>query len=93
MGVLPGQKFVWLKAKSDSNVPEGIIRFNQRYLQILGVSAGSKVVVVYEGSILFTAVIEVATDLQRGIVLINERKMSEFGLNDGTAVMIATPRK
>ncbi len=93
MGVLPGQKFVWLKAKSDPNVPQNSVKINNKYMALLKVPENELIEVVYEGELLFKANVTYSADAQRGYVFINKNKMSEFKIPEEEAVIIAEPRE
>jgi|GEM_PF-1314066 hypothetical protein len=93
MGVLPGQKFVWLKAKSDPNVPSDSVVINNKYMALLKVPENEAVEVVYEGELLFKANVKYDANVQRGYAFINKNKMVEFKIPEEEAVIIAEPRE
>jgi len=93
MGVLPGQKFVWLKAKGDPNVPPDSVVINNKYMALLKVPENEAVEVVYEGELLFKAKVKYSADAQRGYAFLNKNKMVEFKVPEEEAVIIAEPRE
>ncbi|MEM0089793.1 MAG: hypothetical protein QXP86_05910 [Nitrososphaerota archaeon] len=93
MGVLPGQKFVWLKAKGDPNVPPNSVKINNKYMALLKVPEKEPVEVVYEGELLFKAEVTYSADAPRGYAFINKNKMVEFKIPEEEAVIVAEPRE
>lgn len=93
MGVLPGQKFVWLKAKGDPNVPADSVKINNKYLALLKVPEKELVEVVYEGELLFKASVVYSADAQRGYAFINKNKMVELKIPEEEALIVAEPRE
>lgn len=93
MGVLPGQKFIWLKAKGNPNVAPESVRLNSRYLPLLKVPEGGLVEIVYEGRLLFRAKLEISPNIQRGYVFINSSRMAEFGVPEDEPVIVAELRE
>lgn len=93
MGVLPGQKFIWLKAKQDPEVAPESVRLNSRYLSLLKVPEQGFVEIVYEGQLLFKARLEATPNTQRGFAFINSSRMTEFKVPEGEPVIIAELRE
>lgn len=93
MGVLPGQKFVWLKAKADPSVQKDVVKLNSKYISLLKVPENELVEVVYEGELLYKAKVIYSPDATRGYALLNKDQMSQFKIPEEEPVIIAELRE
>jgi len=91
MGVVPGKKFVWLKAKGVSDINPNTIRFDPRYARLLKISPekGDLAEVKYEGNVVFEmAKVELSEAVTRGEAQVNEAHLKALQIPDGAPLFI-----